>query len=83
MQTIKILGPGCANCKQPEQLTRKVIDELGVEAEVTKVTDPTRYLEYGVMSTPALIINEECVCSGSIPSMKDLTRMVRAHLADR
>lgn len=69
MQTIKILGPGCANCKQLGKLTRKVIDDLGVEAEVTKVTDPTRYLDYGVMTTPALVINEECVTSGSIPSM--------------
>ena len=83
LETLKILGPGCANCKQLEHLTRKVIEELGVEAEVIKVTDPTTYLDYGVMSTPALVINEECVSSGRIPSMSDLTRMIQAQLAQK
>jgi small redox-active disulfide protein 2 len=83
MEILKILGPGCANCKQLEHLARKVIEELGVEAEVIKVTDPATYLDYGVMSTPALVINEECVSSGRIPSMSDLTQMIQAHLAPK
>ena len=83
METLKILGPGCANCKQLEHLTRKVIAGLDVEAEVIKVTDPTTYLDYGVMSTPALVINEECVSSGRIPSMSELTQMIQAHLAKK
>ena len=81
METLKILGPGCANCKQLEQLTRKVVTELGLEAKVVKVTDPNTYLDYDVISTPALVINEECVSQGRIPSTIDLTEMIKVHLA--
>ena len=76
MLTIKVLGSGCANCKQLEQLTRKVVDQLGVEAEVIKVTDPTVYADYGVMATPGLVINGKTVSSGRIPSMAEVTTYV-------
>jgi small redox-active disulfide protein 2 len=79
MLTIKVLGSGCANCKRLEQLTRKVIDELGVEAEVIKVTDPLKYVDYGVMATPGLVINEKTV-SGRIPSMAEVTSFVTSAL---
>ena len=81
MITIKVLGSGCANCKRLEQLTRKIIDEMGVEAEIVKVTDPTKYADYGVMSTPGLVINEETVSSGRIPSIAELTSFVTTALA--
>lgn len=80
MLTIKVLGSGCANCKRLEQLTRKVIDELGVEAEVIKVTDPLKYADYGVMATPGLVINERTVSSGRIPSMAEVTSFVTSAL---
>lgn len=80
MLKIKVLGSGCANCKQLELLTRKVVDELGVEAEVVKVTDPTKYVDYGVMSTPGLVINEKTVCSGRIPSIAEITSFVTSAL---
>jgi small redox-active disulfide protein 2 len=80
MLTIKVLGSGCANCKRLEQLTRKVIDELGVEAEVIKVTDPLKYVDYGVMATPGLVINEKTVSSGRIPSMAEVTSFVTSAL---
>lgn len=76
MLTIKVLGSGCANCKRLEQLTRKVVDQLGVEAEVIKVTDPTVYADYGVMATPGLVINGKTVSSGRIPSMAEVTTFV-------
>jgi len=76
MLTIKVLGSGCANCKRLEQLTRKVVDQLGVEAEVIKVTDPTVYADYGVMATPGLVINGKTVSSGRIPSMAEMTTFV-------
>jgi small redox-active disulfide protein 2 len=72
MLTIKILGSGCANCKQLEQLTRKVLDQLAIEAAVVKVTDPNEYSDYGVMATPGLVIDEKTVCSGRVPSLKEL-----------
>ena len=76
MLTIKVLGSGCANCKRLEQLTRKVVDQLGVEAEVIKVTDATVYADYGVMATPGLVINGKTVSSGRIPSMAEVTTFV-------
>jgi small redox-active disulfide protein 2 len=81
MITIKVLGSGCTNCKRLEQLTRKVVDELGVEAEVIKVTDPTTYADYGVLSTPGLVINENTVASGRIPSVAEITTFVTSALA--
>jgi small redox-active disulfide protein 2 len=81
MLTIKVLGSGCANCKQLEQITRKVVDQLGVEAEVIKVTDPTVYADYGVMATPGLVVNGTTVCSGRIPSMAEVTTFVTTAMA--
>ena len=81
MLNIKVLGSGCANCKRLEQITKKVVDELGVEAEVVKVTDPTKYTDYGVMSTPGLVINEKTVSSGRIPSIPEITTFITSALA--
>ena len=72
MLTIKVLGSGCANCKRLEQLTRKVVDDLGVEAEVIKVTEYTDILSYGVMATPGLVINEKLVSAGRIPTSAEI-----------
>ena len=68
MLTIKVLGPGCANCKRLEQIARQAITEMGVEAEVAKVTDYTDILAYNILSTPGLVINEKVVSSGRIPA---------------
>ena len=68
MLTIKILGPGCANCRRVEEVARKAATELGVEAEFVKVTDYNDILAYNVISTPGLVINEKLVCSGKIPA---------------
>ena len=81
MLTIKVLGSGCANCKRLEQMTRKVVAELGVEAEGIKVTDPTKDADYNVMTTPGLLINEKTVSSGRIPSIPEITTFVTSALA--
>jgi small redox-active disulfide protein 2 len=80
MLTIKVLGSGCANCKRLEQLTLKVVNELGADAQVIKVTDPTTYADYGVMSTPGLVVNEKTVSSGRIPSIAELTTFITSAL---
>lgn len=80
MLTIKVLGSGCPNCKRLEQLTKKAIDQLGQEAKVVKVTDPTQYANYGVMATPGLVINEKTVSSGRIPSLAEITGFVTTAL---
>ncbi|MBS1249278.1 MAG: hypothetical protein MAG431_00854 [Chloroflexi bacterium] len=80
MLNIKILGSGCANCKRLEQLTRKAVAQLGIEAEVTKVTKTAEYLDYGVMVTPGLVINEETVSSGRVPSLAEITTFLTSAL---
>ena len=82
MLAIKVLGSGCANCKQVEILTKKAVTQLGVEAEIVKVTDPTTYTDYGVLSTPGLVINGKTVSSGRIPSMAEITSFVTSALAE-
>jgi len=80
MLTIKILGSGCANCKRLEQIAHKVVDQLGIQAEVVKVTDPTQYADYGVMATPGLVINDKTVSSGRVPSMAEVTTFITSAL---
>jgi len=68
MLTIKILGPGCANCKRLEEIARKSAADLGVAAEFVKVTDYKDILAYNILSTPGLVVNEKLVSSGRIPA---------------
>ncbi|HNK64281.1 MAG TPA: thioredoxin family protein [Anaerolineales bacterium] len=72
MLTIKVLGSGCANCKRLEQITRQVVSDMSIEAEVLKVTEYPDIMKYNVMSTPGLVINEKLVSSGRIPSAAEV-----------
>lgn len=72
MLNVKVLGPGCANCKRLEQLVQKVIATRGLEAEVTKVTDYQEIMRWSVLSTPGLVVNETLVSSGRIPSEAEI-----------
>lgn len=76
MLTIKVLGSGCANCKRVEQIARKVVADLAVEADVIKVTDYSDIMKYNILSTPGLVINEKVVASGRIPTPAEVTTFV-------
>ena len=76
MLTIKVLGSGCANCKRVEQIARKVVTEMALEAEVVKVTDYNDIAAYNILATPGLVINENVVCSGRIPTPAEVTTWV-------
>ncbi len=72
MLNIKILGSGCANCKRVEAATRKVVEELNLEAEIEKVTDMKEIMKWPILSTPGLVINNTVVSSGRIPSEAEI-----------
>jgi small redox-active disulfide protein 2 len=69
---LKILGSGCAKCNKLEAAARAAVDELGVEAEFDHVTDPAEIASWGVMATPALVVDDEVVLSGRVPSADEV-----------
>jgi small redox-active disulfide protein 2 len=69
---IKILGPGCAKCIRLEQLTREVVAEIGIEANFAHVTELNAIMAYPIMTTPALVVDEEVKVSGRIPSKDEI-----------
>jgi small redox-active disulfide protein 2 len=73
---IKVLGPGCRNCVTLEARTREALDQLGLDAEVEKVTDPAAIVGYGVLSTPGLVVDGELVLAGKVPSVRQLTGLL-------
>jgi len=73
---IKVLGTGCAKCKKLQRLTEDAIGELGVKADIEKVEDIYRIMQYGVMTTPALVVNEKVVLKGRLPSMDELKELL-------
>ena len=76
---IKILGTGCVNCNNLEANTRTALAELGLTVEIEKVTDPSEIVSWGVMSTPALVIDDEVVLSGRVPPAEQIKRLLAAH----
>jgi small redox-active disulfide protein 2 len=70
---IKILGTGCPNCQRLERVTREAVAEMGVEATLTKITDIRKIMVYDIVGTPGLVINEQVVSSGRIPSKAEVT----------
>ena len=73
MLSIKVLGPGCANCVKVAQLAQQAVRTLGVEAEVEKITEIQEITKYRLLATPGLVINEKVVCAGRIPSPAEVT----------
>ncbi len=73
---IKVLGTGCANCKTLEKTVYNALAEMNLDANVEKVEDITKIIAYGVMRTPALVINEKVIFSGRVPSVKELRDII-------
>lgn len=73
MLTIKVLGPGCSNCKKVESIAHQAVNMMGVDAEFIKVTDYKQIMDYNILSTPGLVINEKVVCAGRIPTPAEVT----------
>ena len=81
MLTIKVLGSGCANCKRLEQIARKVVTEMSLDAEIIKVTEYPDIMKYNILSTPGLVVNEKLVSAGRIPSEGEVVTFLTNALA--
>ncbi len=77
MLEIKILGPACPRCHEVEKITLNALAELNIAADVQKVTDFKKIIEYKIFSPPALVINGQVVCSGRIPSVQEIREWIR------
>ncbi|MCA8944400.1 MAG: TM0996/MTH895 family glutaredoxin-like protein [Planctomycetes bacterium] len=79
MHKIQILGTGCAKCDSLTKATVAVADELGMQYELEKVTDLMRFVDFGVMVTPALVVDGKVVVAGKVPSHEQLREMLAAN----
>ena len=73
---IKILGTGCHKCNALEKLTREVVEQDGINATITKVEDIVEIMKYGVMSTPALVVDEKVQIKGRVPSIDEIRKVL-------
>jgi small redox-active disulfide protein 2 len=74
---IKVLGTGCPSCKRLEKNVNEALDELSIKAEVEKVTEVKDIMAYGVMSTPALVVDEKVVLYGHVPNVSQLVDIIK------
>ncbi|HOI83781.1 MAG TPA: thioredoxin family protein [Campylobacterales bacterium] len=74
---IEILGTGCAKCKMLLEITQNAVEKAGVDAEIVKVEDPIAIMNYGVMSTPALVVDQEVKMSGRLPSADEIVEILK------
>ena len=72
MITVKVLGTGCPNCKKLEEVTKRAIANLAVDANIVKVTDMADIMAYDILATPGLVINEQVVSAGRIPQESEV-----------
>jgi small redox-active disulfide protein 2 len=75
---VKILGSGCVNCRNLEANTRRALADMGVDVEIDHVTDEAEIVSWGVMSTPALVVDETVVVSGRVPTPEQLRTLIDA-----
>jgi small redox-active disulfide protein 2 len=77
---IKILGTGCAKCHQLEKTVQEAVKELGINATIEEVKDIKKFIDYHVMMTPGLVINEKVVSSGHVPSKAEVATFITTAL---
>jgi len=78
MKTIKILGTGCPKCKQTEAAVRKAVADLGTNADIQKVEDIQDIMQYNILSTPAVVVDEVVKIKGRVPKAAELEELLKA-----
>jgi small redox-active disulfide protein 2 len=78
---IKILGAGCSNCERLVETARRAVATLGIEAQIEKITDYPEMMKYGILQTPGLVIDEQLISVGTVPSLADMTTILTTALA--
>ena len=73
---IKILGTGCSKCKTLEKMTREVVEQNGIDATISKVEDIMEIMKSGIMTTPALVVDEKVEIKGRVPSIDEIKRVL-------
>lgn len=81
MLNIKVLGPGCNNCHMVEEAARAAVTELGLKADIVKVTDRAEFARYNLLATPGLVINEKLVAGGRIPNVEEVKVLIGRAIA--
>lgn len=74
---IKVLGTGCPSCKALEEATRKAVMEMGIDTQITKVEDMAEILNYGIMTTPALVVDGKIVLKGRVASVEEIKKLLK------
>jgi small redox-active disulfide protein 2 len=82
MLTVKVLGPGCANCERLGAAAVEALQMLGVDAAIEHVRDPAEFRRYRLMMTPGLVVNEKVVCAGRVPPTNEVMTLIANVLAE-
>jgi small redox-active disulfide protein 2 len=80
---VKVLGPGCAKCQQLEKTVREVVKEMGVDVQVEDIKDFKQIIQYPILSTPGLVIDEKLVVSGRVPTKAEVTTFITNALSKK
>ena len=78
MKTIEILGSNCGNCRALEKIVRETAAKIDLECEITKVTDPMKFLDYGISGIPALVIDDEVKLTARVPDAMETETLLRS-----
>ena len=78
---IKVLGPGCAKCHTLDKLVRETVNEMQIDANIEYIQDMIRIIDYKIMSTPAIMIDDVVKCSGRVPDKNEIKTIISAALA--